>query len=69
VRVTPCRSDGGIARYSVDSVEYFPKDTMPGDRIHGPATTPQLRLLTCGGPFDEGTLSYQDNVVVFASAR
>jgi sortase (surface protein transpeptidase) len=63
------RSDGGTARYSVDSVEYFPKDTMPSDRIYGPATTPQLRLLTCGGPFDEGTLSYRDNVVVFASAR
>lgn len=42
------------------------KDTVPTERI---STTPQLRLLTCGGPFDEGTLSYQDNVVVFASAR
>ncbi|MDF2978777.1 MAG: hypothetical protein K0S40_3505 [Actinomycetospora sp.] len=42
---------------------------MPSDRNYGPSTTPQLRLLTCGGPFDEGTLSYQDNVVVFASAR
>ncbi|MDD7966761.1 class F sortase [Actinomycetospora lemnae] len=63
------RSDGETARFAVDSVEYFPKDTLPSDRIYGPATTPQLRLLTCGGPFDEGTLSYQDNVVVFASAR
>jgi len=63
------RSDGGTARYHVDSVEYFAKDTMPSERIYGPSTTPQLRLLTCGGPFDEGTLSYQDNVVVFASAR
>ncbi|WP_433783448.1 class F sortase [Actinomycetospora sp. CA-101289] len=63
------RSDGGTARFAVDSVEYFPKDSMPSDRVYGPSTTPQLRLLTCGGPFDEGTLSYQDNVVVFASAR
>lgn len=63
------RSDGETARFAVDSVEYFPKDTVPSDRVYGPATTPQLRLLTCGGPFDEGTLSYQDNVVVFATAR
>lgn len=63
------RSDGGTARYVVDSVEYFPKNTMPTDRIYGPSTTPQLRLLTCGGPFDEDTLSYRDNVVVFASGR
>jgi sortase (surface protein transpeptidase) len=63
------RSDGRTARYAVDSVEYFAKGEMPSDRIYGPSTTPQLRLLTCGGSFDEGTLSYQDNVVVFASAR
>ncbi|MHC1560677.1 class F sortase [Actinomycetospora sp. C-140] len=63
------RSDGGTARFSVDSVEYFPKDTMPSDRVYGPSTVPQLRLLTCGGPFDEGTLSYRDNVVVFATQR
>ena len=63
------RSDGETARFSVDSVEYYPKDTLPSDRIYGPSTTPQLRLLTCGGPFDEDTLSYRDNVVVFASVR
>jgi hypothetical protein len=63
------RSDGGTARFSVDSVEYFPKDTMPADRIYGPSTRPVLRLLTCGGPFDEDTLSYRDNVVVFATGR
>ena len=63
------RSDGATARYSVDSVEYFPKDAMPSDRIYDPSTVPQLRLLTCGGPFDEGTLSYRDNVVVFATHR
>ncbi|GAA4915052.1 sortase family protein [Actinomycetospora succinea] len=63
------RSDGETARFSVDSVEYFPKDTLPSDRIYGPATSQELRLLTCGGPFDERTLSYRDNVVVFASVR
>ncbi|GAA4772570.1 hypothetical protein GCM10023200_01130 [Actinomycetospora chlora] len=63
------RSDGGTARFSVDSVEYFPKDSLPADRIYGPSTRPLLRLLTCGGPFDDATLSYRDNVVVFATGR
>jgi hypothetical protein len=42
---------------------------MPTDRVYGPSTRPVLRLLTCGGPFDEDTLSYRDNVVVFATGR
>ena len=63
------RSDGEVARFSVDSVESYPKDALPTDRIYGASPTPQLRLLTCGGPFDEDTLSYRDNVVVFASVR
>ncbi len=63
------RSDGSTARFGVDSVEYYAKDSLPTDRVYGPSTSPQLRLLTCGGPFDSGRLSYQDNVVVFASAR
>jgi hypothetical protein len=63
------RSDGTTARFAVDSVEYFAKDSLPTDRVYGPSTSPQLRLLTCGGPFDAGRLSYRDNVVVFASPR
>ena len=31
---------------------------------HGGAT---LRLITCGGSFDRGRRSYDDNVVVFAT--
>lgn len=63
------RSDGGTATYKVDSVEYYPKDNIPTERIYGPSASPQLRLLTCGGPFDDSTLSYRDNLVVFASQR
>ncbi|MEJ2866530.1 DUF4397 domain-containing protein [Actinomycetospora sp. OC33-EN08] len=63
------RSDGGTARFGVDSVETFAKDGLPTERVYGPTTAPTLRLMTCGGPFDDGTLNYRDNVVVFATPR
>ncbi len=63
------RSDGGTARFGVDSVETFAKDNLPTERVYGPTTAPTLRLMTCGGPFDDGTLNYRDNVVVFATPR
>jgi hypothetical protein len=63
------RSDGGTARFGVDSVETFAKDNLPTERVYGPTTTPTLRLMTCGGPFDTGSLNYRDNIVVFATPR
>jgi hypothetical protein len=63
------RSDGGTARFGVDSVETFAKDGLPTERVYGPTTTPTLRLMTCGGPFDDATLNYRDNIVVFATPR
>ncbi len=63
------RSDGGTAHFGVDSVETFAKDNLPTERVYGPTTTPTLRLMTCGGPFDDGTLNYRDNIVVFATPR
>jgi Sortase domain/Domain of unknown function (DUF4397) len=63
------RSDGGTAHFAVDSVETFAKDNLPTERVYGPTTAPTLRLMTCGGPFDDGTLDYRDNIVVFATPR
>jgi hypothetical protein len=36
--------------------------------VYGPAAGPQLRLITCGGPFDPAIRSYLSNVVVYAAA-
>ncbi len=33
---------------------------------YGRTARPELRLITCGGPFDKRTGSYPDNTVVFA---
>ncbi|GHE08421.1 class F sortase [Klenkia taihuensis] len=61
------RADGSTAVFVVDRVTEHDKDEFPTDEVYGDTTTAQLRLITCGGAFDEGTGDYRDNVVVFAS--
>jgi hypothetical protein len=34
--------------------------------VYGKAGYPSLRLITCGGPFDQATGHYVDNIVVYA---
>jgi LPXTG-site transpeptidase (sortase) family protein len=55
-----------VVRFVVDRVERHPKEAFPTDRVYGPTGGPELRLITCGGAFDEGTGHYLDNVIVFA---
>ncbi len=62
------RSDGTTARFAVDRVERYPKDAFPTAAVYGPTADAQLRLVTCGGAFDRSAGSYEDNVVVFATA-
>ena len=58
------REDGSTATFSVDRLASFPKDDFPTLEVY--ATNGQeLRLITCGGDFDDG--HYRDNIVVFAS--
>ncbi|WP_083957783.1 class F sortase [Herbidospora mongoliensis] len=60
------RADGRRARFTVTSVERVPKDRFPAQEVYGPSKHPQLRLVTCGGTFDERTGHYRDNVIVTA---
>lgn len=60
------RADGVTARFVVDGVEQHRKDEFPTQRVYGPVAAPELRLITCGGPFLREQGSYRDNVVVFA---
>ncbi|MFD7593801.1 class F sortase [Kitasatospora sp. NPDC059812] len=60
------RADGTVAVFSVDSVEAFPKNAFPDDKVYGQTPDAQLRLITCGGTYDKGQKDYSDNVVVFA---
>lgn len=65
VRVT--RGDGSVARFVIDRLEQFPKSSFPTTLIFGPTPGPTLRVVTCGGAFDETRRSYLQNVVAFAT--
>ena len=56
----------GAVRFRVTSVERYPKSRFPTDVVYRPTVEPELRLITCGGPFDAATGHYEDNVVVRA---
>jgi sortase (surface protein transpeptidase) len=55
-----------VLRFRIYAVREYSKAAFPTARVYGQTTTPELRLITCGGPFDDATGHYLDNVVVFA---
>ena len=61
------RDDGTIAVFAVDSVETVPKSDFPTLQVYGNIDHAGLRLITCGGSFDESARSYRDNIIAFAS--
>jgi hypothetical protein len=61
------RADGLVAAFRVDGVRRYPKDHFPTQLVYGDTDHAALRLITCGGPFDQAAGRYLDNIVVFAS--
>ena len=59
--------DNAVAQFTVDDVRSYPKKTFPTDLLYGSARTPGLRLVTCGGQFDQNARSYLNNIVVSAT--
>lgn len=64
--VTVERADGSTATFRVERVAEYAKDEFPGVAVYGDLDHAGLRLITCGGDFDDDEASYRDNVVVFA---
>ena len=60
------REDDSVATFQVDRVDTYAKSDFPTDAVYGDIDHAGLRLITCGGPFDEDTGDYADNVVVYA---
>ncbi|WP_460308533.1 sortase domain-containing protein, partial [Actinocorallia aurea] len=54
--------------FAVRRLEHHRKAAVP-DSVYRPTESPELRLITCGGPFDRAAGSYRDNVVVYAALR
>lgn len=59
------RADGSTATFVVDKAERYPKDDFPTRTVYGDTEDPQVRLITCGGEFDDSTGHYVDNTVVY----
>ncbi|MER5542972.1 class F sortase [Streptomyces sp. NPDC002589] len=64
-RIEVDRKDGSVAVFAVDAVEVYAAHDFPDEKVYGAASRPELRVITCGGPYSKAT-GYQGNVVVFA---
>ncbi len=60
------REDGSVATFEVYATESFPKDDFPTVAVYGNTEAPELRLITCGGNYDDEARSFVNNTVVFA---
>ena len=59
------RKDETRVTFTVDKVAVYPKDQFPTDEVYyGDFDRPEIRLVTCGGPFDPVD-HYLSNVIVF----
>lgn len=63
------RADGSVAVFAVDDVRRYPKDRFPTQLVYGNTDHAALRLITCGGPFDDDSGHYRDNIIVRASLQ
>ncbi|HST64024.1 MAG TPA: class F sortase [Mycobacteriales bacterium] len=61
------RVDGSTQEFTVTKVRQVAKDDFPTADVYAPDLESSLRLITCGGQFDDTTGNYLDNVIVFAS--
>lgn len=61
------REDGEQVNFTVESVKSYPKTDFPTELVYGSTDQIGLRVVTCGGTFDEAAGSYPDNIVVFAT--
>ena len=60
------RADGSVATFAVDDVRRYPKERFPSQLVYGNTDHAALRLITCGGAFDDRG-HYLDNIIVLAS--
>jgi sortase (surface protein transpeptidase) len=59
-------ANGETVHFTVTSVHEYSKAHFPAREVYGPEPYPALRLITCGGAFDEATGHYLSNIVAYA---
>ncbi|MFE3664705.1 class F sortase [Streptomyces sp. NPDC059164] len=67
-RVDVTRADGSVAEFTVDDVQLVTRTRFDAQKAYGPREDgrAELRLITCGGTYDQETRSYTANVIVSA---
>src|ERR1700722_7554733 len=66
-RIDVTLADRMTAVFRVTGVREYTKDNFPTKMIYGATNYASLRVVTCGGTFDDVTGHYLSSVVVFAS--
>ena len=59
------RVDGTTAVFATQRIERHDKNAFPTDAVYGDTPDAQLRLITCGGEFDDQDRRYLDNIIVY----
>jgi len=60
------RKDHRTAVFRVTAVRLYPEQDFPAKEVYGYTPHPALRLITCGGDYDERTHHYLDRIIAFA---
>jgi Sortase domain len=60
------RADGTTATFVVQRTGTFPKASFPTRAVYRQIDYPGLRLITCGGRYDDRTGNYDSNVIIWA---
>jgi LPXTG-site transpeptidase (sortase) family protein len=63
------RKDASTATFVIDRVGQYPKDDFPTHQVYDETPEPTLRLITCGGIFDDSIGHYRDNIVAYATRK
>lgn len=66
-KISVTREDGSVATFGVTKVEQYDQDHFPTEAVYGNTDDSQLRVITCGGPFNHMTGEYTQNTVVYAT--
>ena len=65
-RFTVHYDDGTEREFEITEKAQYDKEELPFDRVFSKEGEPSVVLITCGGDFNRGLNSYEDNVVAYA---
>lgn len=60
-------ADHTVAVFEVTHVDEYQKTEFPTEAVYGNTDRAELRLMTCGGTFNQAEHSYESNIVVYAA--